>query len=96
METHNNDNNKSFADILLQAALSATSKQDSQENPKQNSRGILHLLGFCLGFLLYCLFFHLGYSVISTKFSISAMSFLESIQVCLGIFSFGTLLFRRK
>jgi hypothetical protein len=98
MNTSDNDKNKSFADILLQAALNAASSdKQAPQNPTMNStKSFWHLVGYVVGFLLYCLMFHLGCNVAAAKFSLEKFTFLESVQVCLGIVSFRALLSARK
>jgi|688.fasta_scaffold47411_8 hypothetical protein len=95
MNTQNNENNKSFAEILLQAALHNSAQRKEREEKKESAKSFAFLIGYAVGFFAYCGMLYLGYSVISSKFSLVQMSFIDCVQICLGFVAIKKFLFQR-
>jgi hypothetical protein len=95
MNTQNNESNKSFAEILLQAALHNSAQQKEKEEKKESAKSFAFLVGYIVGFFIYCGMLYLGYSVVSSKFSLVQMGFFDCVQICLGFVAIRKFLFTR-
>lgn len=90
------DNSKpSFYDLLLQAASPKAKNTVDQEAAKPEQKSFWHLLGFIIGFLVYCTMFYFGYKVVALKFGTPVLSYFECIEVALAIIALRNFMFRK-